>query len=376
LLAFFIPDLSVGGAEQVTVSIVNGLVERGYDIDLLLSRNEGELRHRLSPRVNVIELSPSRTSVFGVAAHFPAIALYLKRHEPAALFPHLEHPSVVCLAVARVFDVETPIVPTHHSAFDVSTDRTPKDRIVHRLVSRLYPTADRLIAVSEGVADGIVERTPVERADISVLHNPIDVASIARAGDEPVDHEWIEDDDLEVVLFVGRLAAQKDLGTWLRAFEAIHDQRPQTRGVIVGKGPRREELLASIERLGLEDVVSLPGFVDNPYRYMKRAAVFVLSSEYEGLPTVLIEALACGCQIVSTDCPSGPREILLGGEIGHLVPVGDHAALAESALKALSSPVPTAELQRRADDFSPESVFDDYERFLETHVLDEPVPSD
>jgi glycosyltransferase involved in cell wall biosynthesis len=376
LLAFFIPDLSVGGAEQVTVSIVNGLVERGYDIDLLLSRNEGELRHRLSPRVNVIELSPSRTSVFGVAAHFPAIALYLKRHEPAALFPHLEHPSVVCLAVARVFDVETPIVPTHHSAFDVSTDRTPKDRIVHRLVSRLYPTADRLIAVSEGVADGIVERTPVERADISVLHNPIDVASIARAGDEPVDHEWIEDDDLEVVLFVGRLAAQKDLGTWLRAFEAIHDQRPQTRGVIVGKGPRREELLASIERLGLEDVVSLPGFVDNPYRYMKRAAVFVLSSEYEGLPTVLIEALACGCQIVSTDCPSGPREILLGGEIGHLVPVGDHAALAESALNALSSPVPTAELQRRADDFSPESVFDDYERFLETHVLDEPVPSD
>lgn len=370
LLAFFIPDLSVGGAEQVTVSIVNGLAARGYEIDLLLSRFEGELQPRLSDDVNVVTLPPAKTSVFGVAAHLPALVSYLRRENPTVLVPHLEHPSVVCLAAGRIPGVDTPIIPTQHSAFGVSSELTPKDRVVRALVPRLYPTANRIIAVSEGVADGLSERTPVSRDRISVIHNPVEIESVRERAREPVDHEWIED-DVEVVLFVGRLARQKDLETWLRAFRIVHDRNSDLRGVIVGRGSRREELLTLARELGIEDAVSMPGFVENPYRYMKRASVFVLSSEYEGLPTVLIEALACGCPVVSTDCPNGPREILMDGSLGPLVPVGDEDELANAVVSTLADPTPSSKLRERADEFRPRAVFDQYERFIREYVISE-----
>ncbi|WP_336406668.1 glycosyltransferase [Haloarcula litorea] len=367
-LAFFIPDLSVGGAEQVTVTIVNGLVTRGYEVDLLVSRLQGELRSELSELVTVVELPPSRTPVLGVAAHLPAIVTYLRRSEPAVLFPQLAHPSVVCLAINRYMDVDTAIIPTHHSAFGEGTNGTTKDVVVNRLVPRLYPAADRIVAVSRGVGDSIVDRTPVESEDLSVLHNPVDVAAIRESAQEPVDHEFIMDDDTDVILFVGRHARQKDLGIWLRAFEQVHNQVPSARAVIVGKGPHREELLTTIDERGLSDVVSVPGFVQNPYKYMNQADVFLLSSRYEGLPTVLIEALAVGCPVVSTDCPSGPREILDDGDYGRLVPVSDSAGLADAVVETLADPGGSERLRDRANDFAPNAVLDEYERFIQKHV--------
>lgn len=368
LLSFFIPDLTVGGAEQVTVTIVNGLAARGYTVELLLSRFEGELESELSDQVEVVELSPARTSVFGVAAHLPALAAYLRRRKPAALFPQLEHPSVVVLTLNRFLDVDSEVIPTHHSAFGKSVDQTAKDRIVGELVPRLYPASDRIVAVSGGVADSIVDQTPVERTGVSVLHNPVDVELVRERASERVDHEWIEDDDTDVVLFVGRHADQKNLETWLRAFERIHDRDPAVRGVVAGTGPASDDLQELAETLGLSDVVSFPGYVDNPYRFMAQADAFLLSSRYEGLPTVLIEALAVGCPVVSTDCPSGPREILADGAYGRLVPVGDVQGLADAVTGTLVTPPDPATLRARADDFAPDTVFDEYERFIERHV--------
>lgn len=373
LLSFFIPDLTTGGAEQVTVNIVNGLAARGYDVELLLSRAEGELRTQLSEGVTVVELPPSRTPLFGVATHLPALVAYLRRREPDALFPHLGHVSVVCLAVERFLGTDTVVVPTHHKTFGEVTDQIPKDRLVRTLLPHLYPSADRIVAVSGGVADSIAAGTPVDRADVSVLYNPVDVEAVRRRARDPVDHEWIEDDDLEVILFVGRIAPQKDLETWLRAFALIHERNPDTRGVIAGTelagtGSNRADLLALADRLGVADVVSMPGYVENPYRYMDRAAAFLLSSQYEGLPTVLIEALACGCPVVATDCPSGPREILADGEYGRLAPVGAVDELAEAVEATLTEPRRSGELRARADDFAPAAVLDEYERFIEEHV--------
>lgn len=375
LLSFFIPDLTTGGAERVTVNIVNGLADRGYDVELLLSRERGELRSQLSERVSVVVLPPSRTPVLGVATHLPALFAYLRRREPAALFPHLAHVSVVSLAVKRFLDVDTVVVPTHHKTFGKLTDQTPKDRLTRLLVPRLYPTADRIIAVSGGVADSIAEGTSVDRDDVSVLYNPIDVESVRTRARERVDHEWIEDDETDVVLFVGRIAPQKDLETWLRAFARVHDRNPDARAVLAGtelkgSGTSREDLLALADRLGVGDAVSMPGYVDNPYRYMAQADVFLLSSRYEGLPTVLVEALACGCPVVATDCPNGPREILDGGEYGRLVPVGAADEIAEAVEAALREPTPSEALRARADEFAPAAVLDDYERFIEEHVVD------
>lgn len=373
LLAFFIPDLSTGGAEQVTVNIVNGLAARGYDVELLLSRDAGELRAQLSERVTVVELSPSRTPVFGAAMHLPALVAYLRRRKPAALFPHLEHVNLVGLAATRFLDAETVVVPTQHKTFGTVTDQTPKDRLARTLLTYVYPSADQIVAVSGGVAESIAAGTTVDPGDISVLYNPVEVEAVRERARDPVDHEWIEDDDLEVILFVGRIAPQKDLETWLRAFALIHERHPDTRAVLAGTeldgtGSLRAELLELADRLGIADVVSMPGYVENPYRYMDRASVFLLSSRYEGLPTVLIEALACGCPVVSTDCPSGPREILDDGTFGRLVPVDAVKELADAVEATLTDPPAPDALRTRADDFAPEAVLDEYERFIEENV--------
>ncbi|WP_420182951.1 glycosyltransferase (plasmid) [Haloarcula sp. KBTZ06] len=369
LLAFFIPDLSVGGAEQVAITIANGLATRGYDIDLLLSRASGELRSELSEQVSIVELPPSTTPVVGVAAHLPFLARYLSKHTPAALFPHLEHPSIVSLAINRFLDIDTTVIPTQHSAFGHEVEATPKDQIVGRIVPWLYPASDQIISVSEGVADSLTDSTPVERSDISVLYNPVDVEQIRGRASQTVDHDWVENDDRDVVLFVGRHARQKNLDGWVRAFEKVVSRNSNARAIIAGKGPCRAKVQATVERQGLSDVVSLPGFVDNPYRYMAKSDAFLLSSRYEGLPTVLIECLAVGCPIVSTDCPSGPREILSDGEYGTLVPMDDVDGLANAVRDTLAGPPDPDRLRSRADDFSPRPVFDEYERFLEEHVF-------
>lgn len=369
LLSFFIPRLEQGGAEQVAINLVNGLTARGYNVELLLTQFQGSLQSQLASEVDVVALPPSRTPVLGVAMNLPALVDYLRKREPAVLFSHLSRTNVVSLAASRLLDIDTAVVPTQHKAFGVEMDRNLKAWAVDKLVPLLYPSADRIIAVSEGVADSLVEGTTVEREKISVLYNPIDIDDIREQASRGVDHEWIENDDIEVVLFVGRLTEQKDLKTWIRAFARVHAQNPHTRAIIAGKGPLREELQAYAERLGLADVVSIPGYLENAYGYMYASDVFLLSSRYEGLPSVLIEALACGCPVVSTDCPSGPREILGDGKYGQLRPVGDVDGLAEAVVECLNAPAQRSELRNRADDFATGAVLDDYERFLEEHVL-------
>jgi len=367
-LSFFIPDLTLGGAEQVTVTIINGLAKRGYDIELLLSRADGALQSELSEEVEVVELGPPRFPALGVAEHARTLVKHLRRRQPAVLFTHLAHVSVVTLAARTAVDIDTAVVPTHHKSFHTAPDPSLKDRAVRQLVPRFYPKADRVIAVSGGVADSLARHTPVAREDISVLHNPVDVETVRERARTPVDHRWLDDDETDVVLFVGRHENQKDLETWLRAFERVHDEHPTARAIIVGTGSRHEDVRSMAEQRGLDDVVSMPGYVENPYQYMGQADVFLLSSRYEGLPTVLIEALACGCPVVATACPSGPREILDDGEYGPLAPVGDAAALAEGVGTALSDPVDAETLGRRADEFATPAVIDNYERFIHEQI--------
>jgi glycosyltransferase involved in cell wall biosynthesis len=366
-VAFFLPDLSVGGAEQVTITIANGLTQRGYDVDLLLSREGGELQSQLAPEVTVVELSPSRRTVLGVAAHLPALEGYLRRERPAVLFSQMAHVNVVALALNRLVDPETAVVPTHHTGPSESSG-SAKGQLVRYCYPYLYPAADQIIAVSEGIATDLVAETPVEPEQISVIHNPVDIATVQEQAREPVDHEWFTDEELDVVLFVGRLSAEKDLETWLRAFERVHEQNPDARAVVVGDGPEEATVRERVDQLDIADVVDLVGYVDNPYRYMRNAAVFLLSSRYEGLPTVVIEALVCGCPVVATDSPGGTREILADGEYGSFAPVGDDAGLAAAVLDTLAAPTPAERLEARAEDFSLAVIIDEYEAFIAEHA--------
>jgi glycosyltransferase involved in cell wall biosynthesis len=208
----------------------------------------------------------------------------------------------------------------------------------------------------------VVKVTGVPRDRVETIYNPVvtpDLESLARAA---VDHPWFAGDGPPILLGAGRFVAQKDFSTLVKAFARVRAVGP-ARLMILGRSKRparARRLRALAEHLGVAADVALPGFAANPFAYMARASAFVLSSRWEGLPGVLIEAMACGCPVVSTDCPSGPREILAGGSYGPLVPVGDAAALAEAILRVLALPPDRARLRTRAAEFSVEQAVDRY----------------
>ena len=201
------------------------------------------------------------------------------------------------------------------------------------------------------------------KENIRVIYNPVVTPELLEKAKEPLDHPWFARGEPPVILGVGRLHLQKDFPTLIRAFALVRQHKP-TRLMLLGEGPDRYKLEALIDELGLTNEIALPGFISNPYAFISKASVFVLSSLYEGLPTVLIEAIAVGTVIVSTDCPSGPAEILDSGKYGCLVPVGDIKALSEAILNTLDQPTDSEALRQRAQQFSYETAVNKYLELL------------
>lgn len=365
-IAFYVPSLTVGGAERVTVSVANGLAKRGYDVDLLVSYYEGTFVDDINDQVSVVDLETPHLPGIGVGASVPKLVSYFRRRSPTLVFAQMIYASDVCLFAHMLADSDARVIPTVHNT--VGMYDPPKERLVQRLAMALRDRAAQFVAVSEGAAESVVSELGVAPENVSVLHNPIPVGEIRDQACDSAPSEWIQSEEYDVVLGIGRLAPQKDFQTFLRAFQRIHEQNPAARAVIVGRGPEREELARTAEELGIDDYVSFAGYVDNPYAYMSGADVLLLSSQHEGLPTVLIEGLACGTPVVSTDCPSGPRTILDDGTYGPLVDVGDDNALAEAVETTLADPPVPSTLVARARDFSPETVLNAYESFVETHT--------
>jgi glycosyltransferase involved in cell wall biosynthesis len=234
-----------------------------------------------------------------------------------------------------------------------------KHRFLPPLARRTYLMADAIVAVSEGVAQDLVAHAGVSRERITKIYNPVVTAELLVRAKEPLDHPWLKPGEPPIILGTGRLVSPKDFSTLLRAFARVRAQR-KSRLIILGEGNRRNELEYLAQKLGVSNDVALPGFVANPCAYMARASVFVLSSAWEGFGNVIVEALACGCPVVSTDCPNGPSEILGDGAYGPLVPVGDDAAMADAILAILESSTESGRLQARAAEFSAERAVDDY----------------
>jgi glycosyltransferase involved in cell wall biosynthesis len=272
----------------------------------------------------------------------------------------LNHVNIVGLWARRIAGVQTRVVVNEQNTLSREAPNSPRrrHRLVPRLARRFYPWADEIVAVSEGAADDLVRAIGIDEHRVTVVPNPIVTPELRTMAAEPLDDPWFADGGGPVALAVGRFTQQKDFPTLLRAVAAARARRP-VRLLILGDGPERVRLEALVSELGLEDAVRLPGWVVNPYPYMARADVFVLSSRWEGLPSVLIEALFCGAPVVATDCPSGPMEILEAGRHGVLVPVGDVGALADGIVRAVTGevPRPSSESWRR---FEQDAVVDRY----------------
>lgn len=221
-----------------------------------------------------------------------------------------------------------------------------------RLARVFYPRAQAVIAVSQGVADDLEGLIGTGRARVLVIPNPVVTPDLTALAAAAADHPWFAPEPIAppVVLAAGRLSPQKDFPTLIRAFALLVRQR-DLRLLILGEGPERAALETLIQDLGLTGRVALPGFRANPFALIARARLFVLSSAWEGLPGVLIQAMACGTPVVATDCPSGPREVLADGRYGPLVPVGDPQALAQAMGETLDQPMDSDVLRARAADF-------------------------
>ena len=359
-LAFFLPSLAGGGAERVMLNLACGFADRGFRVDLVLASAEGPYLPMVPPSVRVVDLKCRR-----VVRTLRPLGAYLRRERPASLLAALNHANVVAMAAARTPGVRTRTVISIHNNLgkEMEVPRTARERTIPWLLGRLHRWADAIVAVSEGVADDLAHRTGIPRHRIDVIYNPVLMPGLLPAASAQPPHPWFEDTSCPVVLGVGRLTHQKNFPALVDAFALVKRDRA-ARLVILGEGPERPAIEARIRRHGLDDSVALPGFVDNPYAYMARAGVLALSSHWEGLPTVLIESLAVGTPVVSTDCPSGPREILRDGTLGTLVPTGDVSALASAIARALANGriSPPVEALRP---FTPEVVLDQYQRVFE-----------
>ncbi len=335
-LAIFVPSMRGGGAERAMLRLASELVRTGVAVDLVLARAEGPYLDDVPPDLPVVDLGASR-----VLAALPRLAAYLRRARPSTLLSSIDYANIVAAGARILSGTRVRLVLNEQNTLSqVSRNAASlRGRLMPGLARFAYPSAAAITAVSRGVASDLVDSIGVPGDRVIVIHNPVVTPELRRRAEEPVHDEWLQPGEPPVVLAVGRLSPQKDYGTLLEAFARLRGRRP-VRLVILGEGPLRSEIEARISELDLDRDVRLPGFVENPWAWMRASAVYAMSSRWEGLPTVLIEALASGARIVSTDCPSGPREILDGGRHGRLVPVADHEALARALEEALDDDAP------------------------------------
>lgn len=349
-------DQFPGGVERMNLHLLAGFSKRGYDIDLLLFTAEGPLLSQIPDNINVIDFGNPR-----LLGSVTKLLVYFKHNKPSIMY---------CTSTDRGFAAMLAKILSMSGTHIIIGMRTQesmlpydpssiKQNLLRRLKKILCPLASLFIPVSYGVAEDTIDNLGVSRGKIKVIYNPVVTEKLKENMQKPVSHPWISEKTQTVILAVGRLEPQKDFVTLIQAFQQVI-QQIDSKLIILGEGSQRQMLTELIDELSLSEQVDMPGFVDNPYAYMKNADLFVLSSKYEGLGNVLIEAMACGCPIVSTNCPSGPSEILDDGEYGTLVPVEDIQSLSNAMVKVLKQEHDIGKLLQRAEYFSEDRIIDEY----------------
>jgi len=379
-VAFCVSDLNTGGVQHAILRISEAMASVGCRVSVLICEPGGKLEKALPSTVEPVWLPPS-SKLFARAEairadpgawrlmlrpllsrketrtlpYLPALTAYLREFEPATLFTASPALNVWGYLAKRRAGVATRLIVSERTHFSAGKPRKiERKQVLAPLMGRAYAGADHVAAVSHGVTRDLVNNVGVARDHITVLHNPTIGPNFAARMAQPVDHPWFQPGQPPVLLAVGRLAGQKDLPTLLAAFARAQQQRPMRLVLLGEKNPTarvntsKTSVAEIIEAHGIGKNIELLGYDPNPIRYMARADLFILSSRFEGFPNVLLEAIASGCPVVSTDCPSGPYELLDGGRYGRLVPVGDPDAMAEAILASLDAPIDRNLLKERA----------------------------
>lgn len=363
-VAIFIEDLGGGGAEKISVTLANALAARGHAVDLLMWRAEGPYLADVAPAVRRIDLSSG--SMAGKLRVVRLLAEYLRDDRPRALLTQLEKPSLLAIVAAQLAGYRR-VVPCVHVDFSgyAQLDHRLRRMLLKGLVAVFYRRVARIVAVSQGAALSVRRLVSSRGPGVSVIYNGFDFQALQESAAKPVAHGWLHDKTIPVIIACGRLVPQKAHDVLLRAFANLRQER-RARLIILGEGLLRATLLSLAAQLGVGDDLLLPGFVENPAAWFAKSDLFVLSSRNEGLSNVLVEALGVGIPVVSTDCPSGPREVLDDGRLGRLVPVDDPQALTDAMRAALrDGPCPeNGGLSHYLQNFSVEKMAADYETVI------------
>lgn len=350
----YVPTLAGGGAERVILNLAEAFAAAGHETIVLLDRLEGAYQGQLPWGVRITTLD-ARKSILAL----PRLIGFLRRERPDVLLSALFVNNLNAAVARRVMGRRLRVFLSEHNTLSVQLRQNPNRlmQLLSRLLPRLYPWADGLVAVSPGVGQDLQDHFGL-RMPVHVIGNPILPTDAARLyeGATPL----LPAGEGPLFLGAGRLVPQKDFTTLIRAFALLRQERP-VRLLILGEGEERPKLEHLVRQLGIQHDVALPGFTEQVHPYYRAADVFVLSSAWEGFGNVLVEAMAAGTPVVSTNCPSGPDFILEDGRYGSLVPVGDPVALARAMAVALqASGEARAAAMRRADDFRIDRVAKTY----------------
>ena len=392
-ISFLIPSLSTGGIARVMVNLANHFAQNGHNIDLVYCKKKLDLYQSISKGVNVFKLKKSNflySNIFTIRNDYhnikywikpiifknkkeklicflPSLIQYLKNMNPQYIISAQTYTNIITLLAKNHLNSKVKVILTEHTHLSheiLNQNDSYYWKFITPLIQRHYDKADSIVTVSKGVAKDLTESIGIKPKKIVTIYNPVIKNDIFTKIHEPVVHPWFQGRNL-VILGVGRLEPQKDWLTLLKAFVLVLESHP-AKLVILGEGSLRKELEQTLSDLDIKGHVEFPGKVKNPYKYMARSDVFVLSSLFEGLSNVLIEALACGCNIVSTDCLSGPAEVLKNGKYGILVPIHDKYAMSNAILTSLSTFYDQKDLINRALDFRIENSYHEYNGLIQS----------
>jgi glycosyltransferase involved in cell wall biosynthesis len=353
-IANFLPSLSGGGAERVVINLCASFPRDEVQPVLIAGSLTGPFVDNIDDDVEVIDLKcPNIRHSIG------PLRDYIKLANLDLLISHLSHANIAALWAMRKLrklnqeqDLGLPeIAVVEHMTMSAYRGKKWRDKLIRPLARRLYKSADQVVAVSNAAARDLEQQLRLPPSSVTTIYNPVVSPHIHKSRQEPLQHPFVENRSEPLILAAGRLSEQKDYPTLIQAFAQVQSTVP-SRLAILGDGEERSSIETLIEKLGLSERVCLVGFTENPYQWMQRADLYVLSSRWEALPTVLIEAMACGCNVVSTDCPSGPAEIL-GDQFAHrLTACGDPSALAAAIKQALDEPLDGDAVIEQASQFN------------------------
>lgn len=363
-ISIYTPLLTGRGSSRTVLQLARGFIDREFNVDLVLANAEGELKGEIPSEARVIDFDIDTQYPITLTA-LPKMVEYLRSDPPPVLISTTGGANVVPLVADRLVGANTQIIAK--GGVESKRERIKngdwRGLFMSTLVGWTYRWADKVVMGERNSADKFLQTAPEIRDMLHIIHQPVITDEILSKSHKPIEHQWLDSDEVPVVLAVQRLEEPKDTETLIRAFSRLRNQR-DVRLVILGEGDKRPELESLITELELEDSVSMPGFVNNPYKYLRNADLFVLSSKKETLPNALIEAMACGCPVVATDSPpGGVSEILEGGKWGELVPVSSPEAMAAAMQRELCNRVEG--IEDRANHYSLDRTIDLYLEAIE-----------